>query len=208
MALADIYQLIHKQAFLGEVIENVYFYQRLAPSSTSGMLIAAFIDDMLTKIRALQVNAFTTTEVTAFSLGEPTDFDSEPLALTGSYGSDDSLPSFNAIGYSLKVNTRAVRSGSKRIAGIPETVTTRNFITEGEYIGRIETLRLAMGAQVEVDGVAFSPVVVKRTKTLILLTNPPQYRYTLPVAGEPLVVGNVTSVKNTLKISHQVSRGK
>lgn len=207
MALADIYQLIHKQAHLGEVIQNVYFYQRSDVESTAGMLIAAFIEDMLPEVRALQTNDYVTTEVSALSLGDLTDFDLEPLNLVGTYGTGVPLPSFNAIGYTLKLNTRAVSPGSKRIAGIPAEVVTEDFVTSSGYLATMETLRLAMLAQVQIDDAIFFPVVVKRTKTAVAGTVPQKYKYTLPVAGDPLVVGTVAAVLTSPKVTHQVSRG-
>lgn len=206
MALADIYMLIHKQAQLGQAIENVYFYERTDSTMTAGDLIVGWKAFIQPKVLALQSNSFLTVGVTCQSLGDTADFDEDPSAASGSYGSDDPLPSFNALSYTLKPNNRAVRPGGKRIAGIPEIVTTKNNVTDGPYVATMETLRLALAANLTTGGIAFSPVIVKRTKTAVVGTVPLKYKYTLPVAGDPLVVAEVRAVLMSTTISHQVSR--
>lgn len=206
MALADIYQLIHRQVQLGQVIENVYFYERTDPAMVAGDLIVAFQASVLPSVLALQSDSFVTTDLLAASLGDLSDFDEQPLASPGTYGSDDPLPSFNALSFTYKPNSRVVRPGGKRIAGIPEIVTTKNNITDGTYAGRVETLRAAMAANLTASGTAFSPVIVKRIKTAVAGTTPVKYTYRLPRPGDTLVFSTVKAVLSSLVISHQVSR--
>lgn len=207
MALADLYMLIHKQSSQGQNIENVYFYERTDPAMVAGDLIVGWKTLIQPKVNAMQTDTVRTDEVTCQSLGDPVDFDEDTLATTGTYGSDDSLPTFAAINFTLKPNNRLVRPGSKRICGIPESVTVKNLVTDAGYIALMNTLKTALAANLTTGGIAFSPVIIKRTKTLIAGTVPAQYKYTLPVAGDPLVVAGVRTVLTNTIISHQVSRG-
>jgi hypothetical protein len=204
--LNTIYLLRDVATMDGQNIENVYFFERVLGDGPATSLALDFVGEWLPSILALQSNAMVHLGISVLNLGDLGDFANLPLVTNGTYGTDDPLPSFNAVGYTFKLNTRAVRPGGKRIAGIPEVVTTKNEITDAEYITRIEALRLKFSADLEGADDTWRPVVIKRTKQAIAGTVPTQYRYGLPTSADPLVVGNVAAVLSSTKITSQVSR--
>jgi hypothetical protein len=128
------------------------------------------------------------------------------LASPGTFATDESLPSFAAIGYTLKLNTRAVRPGSKRIAGIPEIVTNRQTITDAAYIALMEAFRLKLQSPLVGAADTWQLVVVKRVKTPVVGTVPLQYDYRMPTTDADLVYGSVVAALTSTTISSQVSR--
>jgi hypothetical protein len=127
---------------------------------------------------------------------------------TGVYGPDDMLPVFNAINFTFKPTSRAVRPGSKRIAGIPEGAQDKGTIENAPYLALIETLRVAYGNEISVDDTNFWQfVVVKRVPYDVPDSDPVRTAYRFPETDEELVFAPLRVVTTTPKISHQVSRG-
>lgn len=206
VALDTLYQLAVRQRLGGQEIQNVFFYNHIAGDGLATDLALAFEEDVLDYMRGLQVHALEIYGITAYNLGDLGDFVTLPLADTGNYGDVDYLPSYVAVGYTYKLNTRAVKSGSKRIAGVPEEVTAGNNITDADYITGMEALRTHLLANVVSGADTWQPVVVKRVKTAIAGTTPTQYRYSLPVPPAEATIGNVVAVLTSTTLTSQVSR--
>lgn len=207
MALADIYVLDHAQEFGTEPLHNIYCYEKLGEGDAYD-LINAFQADILPSVLALQVNTMVTRFISAYSLGNLADLAEETINAVGSYGADQMLPVFNAVNLTLKPTSRAVRPGSKRVSGIPETVTGNGIITDAEYLGRIETLRLAFGNEISTDDENFwRLVIVKRVKYNPDPEKPDHFAYRFPETDGELVVAPLRNVTTTTRVSHQVSRG-
>lgn len=205
MALADVYQLIVK-SHLGSVnLENVFFYNRTVGAGNAGVLTAQFLTDVIPAITPLQSVSVIYDQITTFSLGDLSDFTNLVLANTGEV-SGDSLPTSDALSYSLKLDTRAIRPGGKRISGIPESVQNDGQVTDATYITAINFFRDVLNNSLFPAGSTFVPVVVKRIKTLIAGTTPPQYTYRLPGIGDPLVLGTVVQALSSTVLGSQVSR--
>jgi hypothetical protein len=203
--LDQIYLLTHLMTYKGQEIMNVYFYNHTSGAGGSGILCAGFDDQMMPLLRAVQSADIYHKQISAYSLGDLSDFANLSLAGTGDY-EVEALPPTDALGFTYKVNTRAVRPGSKRICGIPETVTTSGEILDPTYLGKVEALRLQMVDDVTGIADAFSPVIVKRIKTPIAGTVPLQYNYRLPAVGDTLTLGGVTDVLFNVFVTTQVSR--
>jgi hypothetical protein len=206
MALADIYQLIHRQDFIGKLVENVYFFRREDSSVDHQDLQDGFVDQYLNDILTIQCAVVKSTEILVQSLGNTSDFGSTPLTATEGLRSGDCLPAFNAVGYTFRSADRAVRPGSKRICGVPEAVTLYDDITDASYLGYMETLRVTLDTPITFGGGIFTPVLVKRIKEPIVGTVPPQYTYRLPETGDPLTVATFLGVLVGKKVTSQISR--
>lgn len=207
MALADIYVLDHVQLFEGEDLHNMYTYER-STTGTAVDLINAFREDILPLIQQLQVDDVTTPVIKAYSLGNLGDLDEQTVDEAGANVGVDMLPIFNAINFSLKPASRAVRSGSKRISGIPETVVTNGTVTDSTYLTALEALRIELGEPISDDDVAFwNPVIVKRIKYTVPDSDPERFAYRYPETGDTLVTAALRAVVINRKVSHQVSRG-
>lgn len=206
MALNTTYLLRHIQHIEGQQIENVYFFNHAAGDGLATDLCLDFEAQWLPTILDMQVGACITDGIAAYNLGDLGDFSTLPLSSNGTFGFVQYLPSFNAINFTLKLNTRAVRPGSKRIAGIPEEVTAGNNVVDEDYLGLMDALRLKYQANMVGASDTWSPIVVKRVKTAIPDTDPVQYRYNLPTTDLALVTGSVVAALTTPVVSSQVSR--
>lgn len=206
MSLNDVYQLTVHQELQGEEPENIFFFERLDPAGTADDLITAFEDTYLDPIRGVQSNQIITRRISCLNLGDLGDFADRVENLAGTAGAGDTMPAFAAVGYSLRLNTRAVRPGSKRFAGVLEAFVLNGVITDPGYLDLLEDLRVILD-DVAVGALAsYQPVVVKRIKTAKVGYTPPAYKYTLPKDGDPLVLGLVTQALLNPKLTSQVSR--
>lgn len=207
MALSDLYVLDHKQSYLNEPIHNIYTFEALGTGSSTD-LVNAFQADILPKVQALQSDDIRTDSLLAYNLGSLADIDEKTINTLGLTTEADMLPIFNAVNFTFKPASRAVRPGSKRIAGIPESAQTDGRITLAGYITAMETLRTAFGNEISTDETNFYRfVVVKRIKYVPEGNPPDKFAYRFPTAEDTLVFAPLRNVTTTLKISHQVSRG-
>lgn len=207
MPIADIYVLDHVQSFLNEPLHNIYTFEKLGITDAQD-LINAFQADILPKILSMQVDDVVTKAIKAYSLGDLGDLSEETFNSPGGYDLDEMLPIFNAVNFTLKPAGRAVRPGSKRISGIPESVQVNGTITNATYIGYIEALRSAYGNEVSVDDTNFwKLVIVKRVLYVVPGSSPERTAYRFPETDAELVYSALRNVTTTTKVSHQVSRG-
>jgi len=205
MALADIYQVKHFQDFQGEEVLNVYFYERSLGTGGAVDLANDWQDAVLPAVNQIQSSNILNVRLDVASLGDAADFDVATL-IDGGLLVAESMPIFNAISYTFKPDTRAVRHGGKRYCGVPESVATVGEITGATYLGYMETLRGILAAPIVGGANTWRPVLVKRIRTTIAGTTPPKYRYRLPITGDPLVVAGLLSVLVSKDVKHQTSR--
>lgn len=206
MALSDLYQLVHKQHYIDIEMENVYFYEKSDPDLTAVDLGDAFAATIVPLVKAVQGDEVLHNELVIINLGNLADNATELLSGAGTFGDLEMLPAFNAVNFTLKPVSRAVRPGSKRITGIPESVTSFGAITDSAYITALNNLRAALGDPIDNGGEIFYPVVIKRVKTLVPDTEPPKYTYTLPAIGDTPVYARLAACLLNTRVSSQVSR--
>lgn len=207
MPLNQIYMLTLVQTWGtgGKAMENVFFYDHTAGTGTAGTLAQAFEETILPLINDLQFEGVKNIRADVINMGDFGDFISWPLDGQGEYAAE-ALPPANAINFTMKLNTRAVKKGSKRISGIPETVQINGVVTLAEYLTRMEAFRIALYDELETVDNTWLPVVIKRVKEPVVGTVPLQYTYRLPTTDAELVQGEVVTATTTPNISHQVSR--
>lgn len=210
MALSDIYMIQDFQSFTdtGEQILNNYFYRRLGTGGSAADLLEGFAagDHLLEVVAGMQVDNVVHVERRCLNLGNLTDFATDTVNVTGADTSGDMLPLHDAINFTLKVDTRAVRPGSHRISGIPEGASTNGLVVSSGYIDLINLVVSQMSAIIVSSDDSYTPIVVKRVR-LEPDADHPRVRYRLPEDDGELVFGNVTAAAVNLLVSHQVSRG-
>jgi len=210
MALNDVFMLTLRQRFGdgGELLLNNFFYISPDAPANAAVLIDGFTDTggMLELINDTQSIVIKNDGIRVINLGNLTDFEDRPASGAGAISSGECLPPFAAINYTLKVNTRAVRPGSKRIAGVAESVQAHGLVTDSGMITAIGALEIALADVVVEAGATFTPIVVKRVG-LPTPGTPPYTSYRLPESDGELVYGLVTAAVVNLRVSHQVSRG-
>ena len=207
MALTDTYVLRDVQEIGGEKILNVYTYQDLLLTSNAEILVTEWIAQFIPVVKALQGTGLNHVLVDAVRLGDPSNF-YEQVINTPGISSGDMLPSHDAVSFTYRLNTRSLRPGSKRIAGITEAEQSNGVLGGSGVPEALENLRLALKAVI-MGGIVetFKPVVVKRVKYAVPGTDPVRYAYRFPETEEEFVFGDVVEVLLNNKVSHQVSRG-
>jgi len=207
MALSDIIKVDLVGSADNEEFRNTFFYRRLGGGTDTAQALANWENLIEPKLQDVTCSILTYVRLDAVNLGDPTDFATLALGDTGNVVTQSS-PFHTAINFTYKLNTRAVRPGSKRITGIPENVTTFNVITDVAYIASLELLRAELGFNLRSGGVDnWKPVVVKRIKYVPDPAHPTRFAYRLPETDLELVFGDVVAVLVDTRLSHQVSRG-
>lgn len=205
--ISDVYQLTHTMLWNNaEPMVNVYFYQRNTGLGTAQQLANAWSEDVLPAIRAWQSQIVWHDRCEVINLGDLTDFGGTNYTNTrGLNTSADPLPAFNAVQYTLRAGSRAVRPGSKRYPGITEGDVTAGVITSSGVITQLNALGAALIANIQAGtGETFAPVIVKRVK---YAPEPGKVAYRLPETTGELVAPGITGYSLNFNISHQVSRG-
>lgn len=207
MPLNKVYQVRARQHWGGsnKPFESVFFFEHTAGEGNWGDLAEVFGTTIGAKINDLQTTTVHNDSIDVINLGDPVDFGFALWAGLGAYD-ESALPPYAAIGFTFKLNTRAVRHGGKRISGIPESVADNGKIVDAAYRAKRELLRLVMQQELVDADNTWLPVVVKRIRTPVAGTVPQQYKYALPKSGDPLVLGEVVAVLTSDDLSHQVSR--
>lgn len=161
MSINDRYKLIDHQLLDGEEITNVYWYQCIDGDGTAEDLAEFWVTDVLGYVRAVQTNQLTHTAIEVINYDELADFYTLDLT-SGNAGTrtGEYLPRFNAWGFRLERPTRAIRSGSKRIAGITESDTTSG-VANPTFVGTLDDLADRMAHVVEgADTNRYQPNIV------------------------------------------------
>ncbi len=194
----QLWKTVHKQ-------ENVFFFEHTAGSGNAFDLATSFTTVYVPAINALQGNQLQNVSLDVANMGDPADFATPVITGNGAFN-EDCLPPYAAVGYTLKVNTRAVRKGSKRFSGVPESVQDDGKISSSTYRTAQEALRVILQQELVSSDDTWLPVILKRVKTAVSGTTPVQYTYRLPATDSELVVGEVVVALTSDTLSHQVSR--
>ena len=212
MAINDLYEVTHVQEDenTGEKIMNKWHFVGTDTGSSAADLYNMFIqtNSFLDRVHELQSRVINDVEVRVVNLFSLTDFYVGDPNDQGSIADDNMLPLHDALSISLKLNTRGVRPGSKRISGIVEADQNQGIITGSGYLTALNsTLAWLPGPHVSEDDPTYDLVVIKR----ILDPDPtpvgssPIYR--LPANSGEADYGTVIAAVANLRVSHQVSRG-
>lgn len=203
----NIYTLKHYQEYNNEQILNIYTYLGDV-GQTAVNLVAAFQEDVLPQIRAIQASQIITTRFVAQSLGNLGDNSDVDVFLGGFVTPVSILPVFNAIGFTLRPASRVVRPGSKRIAGIYEEALANGVITNADALVALENIRLALDSDIsDLDVLFFEPIIVKRVVYDVPGSDPVRQAHRYPETDEELVYSLLSGVKTSPRITHQTSRG-
>jgi hypothetical protein len=195
------------QEYHGEQVLNVFFYQDLLLASTAQNVVESYQADVLPKMTGLQSLNMSHVLLDCVNLADSGNF--YDLAIDEAGGdSGDMLPAHSALNFGLRLDSRALRPGSKRICGIPEPAQVDGEITLESYLTNMETFRVQMYT-ILLSGVlsTFQPIVVKRVPYPVPGSDPERTAYRLPETDEEFVFGNVVQCLTSPHISHQVSRG-
>lgn len=210
MAINDVYELTHVQRHVatGELIQSKWYYNGVDLGASAEVLFDGWVaaDGMLEAINLLQCDELENVTIRVINLFSLTDFYEDVPPATTFRAGEDCLPIHTALNISLKIDTRGVSPGSKRISGIPESAQVNGAIALGGYITEINALLALIPLNVGSGGVGeFDPIVVKRIREGNGTTVP--YSYSLPTNVGETNFGHVVAAVANFRLSHQVSRG-
>lgn len=212
MAINDIYEVTHVQEHedTGERIMNKWFFVGTDTGSTAADLYNAFCqtNSYLERVHELQSRVINDVEVRVINLFSLTDFFIGDPNGQGAIADDNMLPLHDALSITLKLNTRGVRPGSKRISGIVEADQNKGIITGTAYITALNsTLAFLASPLVSEDDPTYDLVVVKRIEYTVPDSDPPRTAWRLPANAGEADYGTVIAAIANLRVSHQISRG-
>lgn len=213
MAVGDIYKVkvTTKYTPTQEAFVNDFYYTATEVGGSAANLYDAFIDTdgMLDLLMFLMSGAFFVDSVEVENLFSLTDFYVGAPSVTGGGGTVDSLPVHNAMSFTKKLDTKGVRPGGWRIAGLWEAVVSNGIISDSGYITGITAFRIAAANDIIGEGgINYDPIVVKRIAyTVDEGEDDERQGYRLPANAGEANFGHITAVLVNLRVSHQVSRG-
>lgn len=214
MAVGDLYELTDVQTFQGQLVVNVYYYhQELefvpGPPTRAQVLAENWVTQKLPSVTGCQAGDVTHTSVSVRNLFDPGDQFEKLISVTGNYaggGNQETLPAFNALSFTLSGDNAAVRSGKKRLAGIPEPTQSDGVIVDPGFVANGAALSAALAGYVTVGAViqdnVFAPVVIKRVRT----GTPGNYQYRLPQTSAEAVISRIAAAAFDLLVTSQLSR--
>lgn len=129
----DILKITANQTLLGQLVQNVFFYQCTAiPTSIEPYGPYEYIATRFNAvwgigIRSMQSSALLHTVYRVDNVTNGIDFGEYTVNTAGGI-SGEVAPSFTAINFLLRRTTGITRNGSKRLGGVPESLTTGNTI--------------------------------------------------------------------------------
>lgn len=208
MAIGDAYALTLNQSYgaNGKPLQNVFTYVQTAGTGGASELATAFEDVVLTEINPIQSDHIKNVSIRVINLFSFTDFITiSPTVEEGGAVGVDTLARTLALNFSYRLNRRDVRTGSKRIAGLPEAAVTNGVVTDATYITAINNLRDTFNDNIASGGSTFQPVVIQR---VWVEPDPPDHNgyYRLPTTIEELEYAGITAVLVNLDMSTQTSR--
>lgn len=134
LAIGDIVKVTDFQSFLGQIMQNVYFYRITAiPDTVNGGTVDeevcwAFNTDVRSYVIPVQENICTHGITRMDNLTNGIDFAEINVPVSGLIAGDPE-PSFMAYNFVLRRTTGITRNGSKRIGGLDEGGVSGNGIT-------------------------------------------------------------------------------
>lgn len=129
MAIDDVFRLVDVQAYLGQIVTNVYHYQNRREDGNANTLAEAFVADVLPFVTPLQSENLEHREIQVINLDNDADFAQLAISIDGNtIISSDDAPAFLACRLRLLRSSRAIRNGAKRYAGLKEGAFAGNSI--------------------------------------------------------------------------------
>lgn len=182
--IGDILKITQNQSFLGQLLQNVYFYRVLSlPTPPEGEtvydhIVLRFNADVGIPMRVLQSTACNHTVYRVDNLTNGIDFSEQTINVPGTMG-EEASPSYNALNFILRRSTALTRNGSKRVGGLGEQASNGNTCI-------IAAGTLAAYANAVADGlftadalpVKFAEAVIVG-RTLVPASDPPSYELDL-----------------------------
>lgn len=132
MAVGDHYEIVCTGTLFSQQVINRLVYEQMAGAGDAESLSDVFTENttgFFAKVANIQSNQFSWVDCDTFNLDDLADWHGEGVNDVGTVV-DTSLPPFVCWSFRLARQTRAVRDGHKRIAGVPHS-----WVANGVYNG-------------------------------------------------------------------------
>ncbi len=213
MAVGDVYQVIDVQSLLGQTVLNIYFYEQrdiivpLMGDKIAEVLAWEFNDQKVPFLVPVQSDQLTHVEIRALNLYDPEDFGIVPSDEPGTGTGVSVMSTFNTLSTKFTSNSRAIKSGGKRIAGVTEAMAEDGVISEEGTITAIgeldaELLEPINGGLIIEDPIWY-PVLIKR---LPVEEGGKIVGYRLPTTPEETTKTDIVNVLTSLLVSTMNTR--
>ena len=160
----SIFQIIHKQTYLGQQIRNVYWYDDSPQPGDAADLADTFNTNVIPSIRDVQNDALTHIELEVNNVDDLTDFTIFDLGGIAGTVTGTGAPPFIATQIKLVRATRAVRNGFKRYAGVAAGLVDEDDIVGTTVYTALQTLATVLQSSLASALPAqYDPVIVRRT---------------------------------------------
>lgn len=154
IAVGDFIEITDVQTLLGQNVLNVYQYRVTALTGEDDTALddigSAWWSQNSPLILPLQIDHLEHTEVRVRNLTQPLYFGSWLTGVAGTGASGSTAGSYSSYGLVYNRATTAVKSGGKRIAGVPEQAVTDNNIV-GSFLTNLQTLADEIDFVVDID---------------------------------------------------------
>lgn len=161
-AIGEVVELVHEQLYLGQTINNVYYFQDSVGGTPLTTLSAWFETNVVPKVKAFQVDILTHVNLRLRNLMDVGETYEEPLTGTGAQPAGViEMPSFFALGIRLDHPTGDIRPGFKRYAGANEGSFEDALVVAG-VVTQLETLAAELVNPPTTALTGYVHVIVKR----------------------------------------------
>lgn len=117
----DVIELVHEQTYLGQQVNNIYYFEAAVADASMSGLAAWFEINVLPDIKNIQTELVTHVALRLRNLFNLAETYEEPLTGTGAQTAGLlELPAFMAATFRLDHTTGSIRSGFKRYSGLNE----------------------------------------------------------------------------------------
>lgn len=132
----DIVELVHEQTYLGQNVNNVYYFRATGAAPSLSTLTSWFETNIVQNTKDIQNDLVTHVNLRVRNLFNVAEAVEEPLTGTGAnLSGTEEQPSFLAVSIRLDHVNAAIRPGFKRWSGILEASITDAVLSAGIVTG-------------------------------------------------------------------------
>jgi len=205
----DVIELVHEQTYLGQQMNNVYYFEAVDGTASLISLAAWFETNLVPDVKAIQNDLVTHTNLRLRNLFNLAETYEEPLTGTGvNPASTSELPAFFAFTCRMDHDNAQVRPGFKRWSGMHEANVTDSLL-DASAITALTAIAVHLVNPLSPALATWAHVVVGRVCETPNPTPgdvPACLKYRLPENQIELVVGYPTSVEVYSQPTTQNSR--
>lgn len=136
-AIGDVVELVHEQTYLGQNVNNVYYFRAVSAAALS-TLTAWFETNVVPQIKANQNDLVNHINLRVRNLFSDVETYEEPLTGAGSVVSGvNEMPAFMAFAIRLDHDNGSLRPGFKRYVGVTEASLDDGLVNAGRILAMV-----------------------------------------------------------------------